>query len=314
MREKLYPEVRALLEALDAQGAPALETLPLEQARSGAAEALKSLGGEREEVARTEDLEIPGPEGPIPIRIFTPAAPVPAPALVYFHGGGWVLCNLDTHDTLCRAIARRAGAVVVAVDYRLAPEHRFPAAVVDSDAATRWVAANAERLGIDRRRIAVGGDSAGGNLATVIARRFRDNGGPVLALQVLVYPVTNLAAFDTPSYSEFAEGCFMTRTQMEWFRDCYLAKPEDGQDPDASPLLTADLRGLPPALVITGECDVLRDEGEAYARRLAEAGIAVTCTRYAGMIHPFVSLPGAFRQGQSAIGQVAAAVRDAGAA
>ena len=312
MRERLYPEVRALLEALEAQGGPALESLPPAEARIAAAELLKAYAGEREEVARTEDIKIPGPEGPIAIRIYTPAGHAPVPGLVYFHGGGWVVCDLDTHDIVCRMIARRAGSVVVAVDYRLAPEHRFPAALVDCYAATRWVAANAERLRIDPRRIAVGGDSAGGNLSAVISRKCRDDAGPVLALQVLVYPVTNLASFDTPSYQEFAEGYFMTRTEMEWFRDCYLSKAEDGQNFDASPLLAPDLRGLPPALVITGECDTLRDEGEAYAKRLAEAGVAVTCTRYSGMIHPFFSLPGVLSQSRSAIAQVAAAVRGIG--
>jgi acetyl esterase len=216
---------------------------------------------------------------------------------------------LDTHDATCRALARRAGAVVVAVDYRLAPEHRFPAAVVDCCAATQWVAANAERLDIDPRRIAVGGDSAGGNLAAVISLKFRDEGGPALALQVMVYPVTNLASFDTPSYQEFAEGYYLTRAEMEWFRGHYLESAGDGFNAEASPLLAPDLRGLPPALVITAECDTLRDEGEAYARRLAEAGVEVTCTRYAGMIHPFFSLPGAISGGRRAIEQFAAAVR-----
>ena len=311
-REKLYPEVRALLEGLEAQEAPALESLPAAEARIAAAESLKPFEGERDAVARTEDTQVPGPEGAIAVRVYTPAGPAPFPGLVYFHGGGWVLCDLETHDAVCRAIARQAGAVVVAVDYRLAPEHRFPAAVVDCYTATRWVAANAEHLGIDPQRIVVGGDSAGGNLAAVVSRKCRDEAGPALALQVLVYPVTNLASFETPSYQEFADGYFLTRAEMEWFRDCYLARPEDGDNPDASPLLAQDLRGLPPALVITGECDVLRDEGERYARRLADAGVAVTATRYAGMIHPFFSLPGVLSQGRSAIAQVAAAVRNAG--
>jgi acetyl esterase len=308
-REKLYPEVRALLEHLEAQGGPALESLSPAEARREAVESLKPWQGEREEVAHTEDLQIAGPEGSIPIRVYTPGERGPLPCLVYFHGGGWVLCDLETHDTTCRALARKAGAVVVAVDYRLAPEHRFPAAVVDCCAATRWVAANAERLGVDPRRIAVGGDSAGGNLATVISLKFRDDDGPALALQVLVYPVTNLASFDTPSYQEFAEGYYLTRAEMEWFRGHYLGSPEDGLNPDASPLLATDLRGLPPALVITAECDTLRDEGEAYARRLAEVGVEVTCTRYAGMIHPFFSLPGAISGGRRAVEQFAAAVR-----
>jgi acetyl esterase len=198
--------------------------------------------------------------------------------------------------------------MVVAVDYRLAPEHKFPAAVEDSYAATLWVAANAGGLGIDPRRIAVGGDSAGGNLAAVVSLKCRDEGGPALALQVLVYPVTNLASFDTGSYQAFAEGYNLTRAEMEWFRASYLSRPEDGKHPHASPLLAANLDGLPPALVITAECDPLRDEGEAYARRLEQAGVPVTRTRYPGMIHPFFSMPGALSQARKAIQQVAAAI------
>ena len=313
-RIKLYPEVRALLEAGEAEGAPAIETLSPAEARRAAADALKAVAGRCEEIGRVEDLKLPYPERPIPIRIYTPAADGPFPCLVYFHGGGWVVCDLDTHDSVCRAIARRAGAVVVAVDYRLSPEYRFPAAVEDCYAATRWVAANAPRLALDPRRIAVGGDSAGGNLSTVMCLKSRDEGGPALALQVLVYPVTDLASFDTASYSEFAEGYNLTRAEMEWFRGHYLARIEDAQSPYASPLLAPDLRGLPPALVITGECDPLRDEGEAYARRLAEAGVEVTCARYGGMIHPFFSLGGVLSQGRRAIEQVAAAVRECGGA
>jgi acetyl esterase len=231
--------------------------------------------------------------------------------MVYFHGGGWVVCDLDTHDVVCTAIARRAGAVVVAVDYRLAPEHKFPAAVIDCYAATIWVAANAERLGIDSKRISVGGDSAGGTLGTVVSLKSRDENGPAIALQVMVYPVTDLSSFATPSYDEFAEGYQLTKAEMEWFRGHYLSSMEDVRDPYASPLLATDLGGLPPALVITAECDPLRDEGEAYAKRLEEAGVPVTCTRYAGMIHPFFSLSGVIPQAFDAIQQVADAVRTA---
>jgi acetyl esterase len=308
VRDKLYPEVRALLEAGEAEGGAAMETLSPAEARQSAIDALKATGGQPEEIGGVEDTAIPRPAHPIPIRIYTPVGTGPFPGLVYFHGGGWVVCDLDTHDVVCRAIARRAGAVVVAVDYRLSPEHKFPAAVEDCYAATQWVAANAARLGVDPRRIAVGGDSAGGNLATVMCLKSRDEAGPHIAFQVLVYPVTNLASFDTPSYTEFAEGYYLTRAEMEWFRGHYLARIEDAQSPHASPLLAPDLRGLPPALVITGECDTLRDEGEAYARRLAEAGVEVTCTRYAGMIHPFFSLGGSLSQGRHAVEQVAAAV------
>lgn len=309
IRKELYPEVRALLEENEAQGGPPIETLSPGEARQSAAEAIKTTGGQPEEVGRVEDLRIPHAARPIPVRIYTPAGDGPFPCLVYFHGGGWVVCDLDTHDVVCRAIARRAGAVVVAVDYPLSPEYKFPAAVEACYAATCWVAANAARLGADPRRIAVGGDSAGGNLSTVMCLKSRDEGGPRLALQVLVYPVTNLASFGTPSYEEFAEGYYLSRAEMEWFRDHYLARPEDAESPYASPLLAPDLRGLPPAVVITAECDTLRDEGEAYAKRMADAGVAVTCTRYAGMIHPFFSLGGVLSQGGRAIEQVAAAVR-----
>ena len=308
LSDKLDRSVRRFLETIQAQGGPALETLPPAEARRLAAEGLTPYEGEREQVALVEDLRIPGPLGDIPIRIYTPQSPAPRPAMVYMHGGGWVVCDLDTHDVVCRAIARRSGGVVVAVDYRLAPEHKFPAAVIDSYAALQWVSDNAARLGVDPARISAGGDSAGGNLGAVLSLKSRDEHGPRIALQVLVYPVTDLSSFDTPSYHEFADGYHLTKTEMEWYRDHYLARPEDGRNPLASPLLARDLSGLPPALVITAECDPLRDEGEAYAKRLQEAGVPVTCTRYAGMIHPFFSLPGVIPQALEAIDQVAAAV------
>jgi len=305
---KLDPNVRLLLEAIAAQGDPPLETLPPDEARRLAAEGLDPVRGTAEPVRSVENLRIPGPAGEIPIRVYTPDTSAPRPAMVYFHGGGWVVCDLDTHDVICRAIAHRAGAVIVSVDYRLAPEHKFPAAVLDCYAATVWVAANADRLGVDPKRIAVGGDSAGGNLGVVVSQKSRDENGPAIALQVMVYPVTDLSSFATPSYQEFAEGYQLTRAEMEWFRDHYLRSIEDARHPHASPLLATDLRGLPPALVITAECDPLRDEGEAYANRLRDAGVPVSCTRYAGMIHPFFSLSGAIPQALDAIQQVADAV------
>lgn len=305
---KLDPAVRQLLEAAEAEGNPPLESFSPEEARKLAIESLKTAGGTPEPVRSIENLRIPGPDCEIPIRIYTPDAPAPRPALVYFHGGGWVVCDLDTHDVVCTAIAHRAGAVVIAVDYRLAPEHKFPAAVTDSYAATAWVASNAKRLGIDPKRISVGGDSAGGNLAAVVSLKSRDQDGPAIELQVMVYPVTDLSSFATPSYQEFGENHYLTKSEMEWFRDHYLRSMEDARDPHASPLLVLDLSGLPPALIITAECDPLRDEGEAYAKRLANDGVAVTYTCYPGMIHPFFSLSGAIPQAFDAIQQVANAV------
>ena len=312
LSEKLDPNVRSFLQMLEAQGGPPLESLPPAEVRQMIREMTTQLGGTPEPVQSIENLRIPGPNGEIPIRIYTPATAAPRPALVFYHGGGWVISDLDSYESQCCAIARRAGAVVVSVDYRLAPEHKFPAAVTDSYAATVWVAANAQRLGIDPYRISVGGDSAGGNLAAVVSLKSRDENGPAIALQIMVYPVTNLSSFDTGSYQEFAEGYQLSRSLMAWFRDLYLSSAEDRVNPHASPLLARDLSGLPPALVLTAECDPLRDEGEAYAQRLEDAGVPVILTRYAGMIHPFFSLPAVIPQAFDAIQQVADAVERAG--
>ncbi len=307
--DKLHPEARRLLDAMDAQGVPPVESMPIEAARQMAREATKQICPEPIPLARVEDLTIPGPGGRIPIRIYAAEQGGSRPCLVYLHGGGYVLCDLETHDPVCRALAQLSGAIVVSVDYRLAPEHKFPAALEDCHAATLWVCANTAGLGVDPRRIAVGGDSAGANMATVIAIRCRDAGGPPLALQLLVYPPTNLGSFDTPSHQEFAEGHYLTRAAMDYFLGLYFARPEDAQTPDASPALVQDLRGLPPALVLTAECDPLCDEGEAYAARLQQAGVAVTRSRYAGMFHPFFSMP-ILSETHRAYQQVAAALRN----
>jgi acetyl esterase len=303
--ERLHPEARALLEMMDAQGAPPLDTQDPVEARNARLEPMKLLGGQPDEIGRVENLFAPGPTGDIPLRLYANDHGGLRPALVFFHGGGFVFGNLDTHDAVCRALAKESGAVVVAVDYRLAPEHKFPAAVDDSYAATVWIAANAERLGIDAQRIAVGGDSAGGNLATVVAMRCRDAGGPTLAAQVLLYPVTDVSTFDTGSHRELGEGYFLTRASMEWFTGHYLASTDHKRHPEASPLLAPNLSGLPPALVITAEFDPLRDEGEAYAKRLQQAGVPVTVTRYPGMIHGFVSMRGVLSGGRQAIREAA---------
>ncbi len=306
-RPKVDPEIRAILDMMDAQGGPPLESMSIADAR-GMSQGMRALGGEPEPLAAVEDLKVPG-NTPLAVRVYTPEGAGPFPGVVYFHGGGYVIGDLDSHDLICRAISRRARAVVVAVDYRRAPEDKFPAAFDDCLSATEWVAANANRLKIDAHRIAVAGDSAGGTLATGVASSCRDRGGPALALQVLVYPVANMRDMDTASHKEFAEDHFLTSSAMTWFRDEYITRPEDAADPRISPIFAADLRGLPPALVITAECDPLRDEGEAYAKRLSDAGVPVTQTRYAGMIHPFFSMIGVSAKAREALDQVAGAIK-----
>ena len=310
--EKLDRNVRTLLEGIAALGLPPLESLPLDEERQRVSENRAELTGAMEPLASVENLRIPGPAGEIPVRVYRPEGGGNGAGVVYFHGGGWVVCDLNTHDVPCSAIAHRSGAVVVAVDYRLAPEHKFPAAVIDSYAALLWAAENGKRLGINQDQLCVCGDSAGGNLATVVAIKSREENGPRIALQALVYPVTDLSSVDTGSYLEFAEDHYLTKSLMEWFRDLYLGHPEDSRNPDASPLLARDLRGLPRALVITAECDPLRDEGEAYAKRLRDAGVEVKLTRYTGMIHPFFSLAGVLPQAAEAYQEIADAIRSAG--
>jgi len=305
----LDPKAREFLDQLEAAGGPPLTDLPVATARL-AIDALFASQGEVEPVARVENRRIPGPGGEIPIRVYTPEGKAPFPVLVFIHGGGWVLCSLDSHDPPCRALANAVPCVVVSVDYRLAPEHKFPAAAEDAYAAARWVADHAAELGGDPGRIAVGGDSAGGNLAAVVALLARERGGPRLAHQLLVYPATD-AGLDSPSLFENGEGYFLTRDMMVWFWNHYLRSRADVYDPHASPLRARDLRGLPPALVITAEYDPLRDEGEAYAARLREAGVAVHTARYPGMIHGFFGMLAVFPQARTAIRAAASALRAA---
>ena len=242
-----------------------------------------------EEVGGVEDRTIPGPGSDIPVRVFRPreAPDGPLPGVVYFHGGGWVVGDLDSHDGAGRRIANAIGAVVVSIDYRLAPEHKFPAAVDDAYAATAWAAEHASDLGIDTARLAVAGDSAGGNLAAAVALMARDQGGPALAFQLLVYPVidSTATANDHPSKTENATGFFLHTSQMNWYRAQYLPDGHDGNDPYLSPHVAESLAGLPPACVVTMEMDPLRDEGEMYARLLVDAGVPVVLHRADGLFH-----------------------------
>jgi acetyl esterase len=261
-------------------------------------------------VDRVEDRVIHGPSGPIPVRVYRPDGRAPKPAIVYYHGGGWVIGSLETHDDGCRALANAVDAVVISVDYGLAPEHRFPEPVDDAVTALGWVHEHADDLGVDPARIAVAGDSAGGNLAAVVAQIARDSGGPPLRFQLLVYPVTDYE-FDSPSMNDNAEGYFLTRDAMRWFYSHYLNDPAESDDPRVSPLRASDLSGLPPAFVITAEFDPLRDQGIAYAAAMRDAGTVVEARSYPGMFHGFMSMVAFIDAGKVAFDDAVAALRTA---
>ena len=309
-KKQLDPQAEALLQLMAQRNVPPFNTLTPAQARE-TMRGMVALSAGPEAVANVENLTIPGPGGQIRLRIYTPQGDAPFPILVFFHGGGWVIGDLDTHDNLCRSLANGAGCIVVSVDYRLAPEHKFPAAVEDAYAATQWVANNAHRINGNPGLIAVGGDSAGGNLAAVVAIMARDQDGPSLKYQLLMYPPTDVSSCDTGSYRDCADGYFLTKADGEWFGAQYLNCEDDRLNPLVSPLLAPNLSGLPPALVIVCEFDVLRDEGESYAKRLKKAGVSVKCTRYKGMIHGFLSMDGFLDQARSGIDEASAALREA---
>jgi acetyl esterase len=280
-------DAKAYLDRLAGLGAPPIGELTPAEARLAMEATAADLFGPTDAVGSVVDRALPGP---VRVRMYEPpASDRPLPALVYFHGGGWVIGSLDTHDGVCRALASRVPCIVISVDYRLAPEHRFPAAVDDAWTATAWVFEHAASIGGDPQRVAVGGDSAGGNLAAVVALRARDLRLP-LSLQLLVYAVTDYD-LDTASYLELADGYGLTRDAMRWFWELYLGDA-DGSHPEASPLRAAELAGVAPAHVVTVEFDPLRDEGEAYAARLAGAGVPVTSVREDGLIHGCLRMPG----------------------
>jgi acetyl esterase len=264
-----------------------------------------------EEVQRVDDRLVPSDAGDIPVRVYTPDAAVGHAhgVLVWYHGGGFVIGDLETADPTCRALANRAGCVVVSVDYRLAPEHPAPAALDDCVAALIWTVENFELLGVDASKVAVGGDSAGGNLAALVCQRVRAEFGPDIDFQLLVYPTTDLT-MSHPSIDENAEGYFLTKRSMEWFIANYLQEG-DPKDASVSPLHADDLSGMPPALVITAELDPLRDEGEAYAARLRDAGVPTEALRYEGQIHGFFGMATALDDGKDALARAGAALRAA---
>ena len=309
---ELDPQVQQVLDLLDRQRTPPTHGVSVETAREQHDELFSMV--DPEPVGDVREFTVPGPERPIPVRVYAPAdgPDEPSGVFVTFHGGGWVLGDLDTHDPFCRAVTNAAGCLVLSVDYRRAPEHPFPAAVEDCYAAVEWAATYAGDLGGDPGRVAVGGDSAGGNLAAAVTLLARDRGAPDLCHQSLVYPAVNSgvgAAFD--SYEANGEGYLLERESMEWFEERYIRNDLDARNEYAAPLLARDLSGLPPATVITAGVDPLRDEGIAYVDRLEESGVAVEHEHFPGMIHGFVSMLDVVDRSHDGVETVADGLRDA---
>ncbi|HEX3431453.1 MAG TPA: alpha/beta hydrolase [Rhizomicrobium sp.] len=307
----LDPVLKNFLAQLYAQPGPKMWEFTPAEARQAFVLMMQFVAPKNVIVDKVENLRVPGPQGEISLRSYTPAGAGAGtlPALLFFHGGGFVIGNLDTHDGLCRVLANESAARVVAVDYRLAPEYKFPAAVDDAWAALSWLAANAERLGVDQKRIAIGGDSAGAALATVSAHRAKEEGGPNLALQLLMFPPTDLAA-ETPSRRKWTEGYFLDKLTIEWFFDNYLPRNADRRDPRLSPL-RAGLRGIAPAYILTAQYDPLRDEALEYAAKLRDSGVPVTVVDYPDLVHDFIYLDAVLPQAREALSAAARAVRDA---
>jgi acetyl esterase len=309
----LDPQAKAVIELAIKAGRPPYHTLSPKEARQLFLETRPFSTPAPPAIGTVRNLAAEGPVGQIPLRLYRPAGvsdATPLPVYVYFHGGGWVIGDLESHDVLCRQLTAESGACVIAVDYRLAPEHKFPAAADDAWAATRWIVGHAAELGVDAGRLAVGGDSAGGNLAAVVALMSRDAGGPAIALQVLIYPVTDVGR-ESPSYADFADGYMLTRDSMRWFTAHYLGRKEEANDWRVSPLRAPSLAGLPPALILTAGFDPLRDEGAAYATRLREAGVTVDYVSFGGMIHGFVGMGRVLDSALRAVSLIGAALRGA---
>lgn len=308
----LDPAAKQVLEAMAASGQPTLDQLPPAESRQAFTEALKMLGGPKLD-ADVQVREWQGPEQPLPLHVYRPVGAAKAaalPTVVYLHGGGWVIGDLENYDTLCRVLCAESGCQILSFQYRLAPEDKFPAAVDDACAAPAWTVEHAQELGVDVNRLAVAGDSAGGTLAAVAALTARDAGGPKFKHQLLIFPATDMAA-ESETYRSRAEGYFLTKTMMTWFINHYLRTPEDAKDWRASPARAASLANLPPATVVVAGFDPLYAEGVAYAEALKKAGNTAEVIRYDGMIHDFILMDGAIAEGRAALKKMAGVLRKA---
>ncbi|MBK0392825.1 alpha/beta hydrolase [Ramlibacter algicola] len=307
-------QAQALLRLIQEKNIPPTHTLPHTQAREYYRARRAVTQPEPPQVGEVRELKAPGPAGDIPLRMYRPqgsAASTTVPVLVYYHGGGWVIGDLETHDTLCRQLANASGCAVVAVDYRLGPEHRFPGAVDDAMAATRWVHANAKDLGLDGTRLAVGGDSAGGNLAAVVALLARDDGGLPIRFQLLIYPATDQRHDVYPSRASNGKGYLLEKDTMDWFHDHYIPDPKQDFDWRASPMLHESHAGLPPAFVLVAGYDPLRDEGVAYADKLNAAGTRASLVSFERQIHGFITMGKVIEEANTAVRLCAAELRSA---
>ena len=305
----LDPQALALLDAVEQSGSPAFNTLSAVDARALYDKGAAAVQGSPPQPQEITTLSIPGPAGDIPTRVYKPGSDSGLPVLIYFHGGGYVIGSLESHDCVCRTLCVEANCIVVAVDYRLAPEHKYPAAIDDCWAATRWLAENAGSLGGDNDRVAVGGDSAGGNLAAVVCLKAKAAGSPRLVHQLLIYPGTDMSC-SFASHETFGQGYRLTNELIDWFYALYFEAGSDIDHWQASPLNADDLSGLPPALVLSAGFDPLQDEDKAYADKLAQAGVQVKYSHYETMLHGFIAMPGALDQAKAALSECAAELRN----
>ncbi|MFH1553135.1 MAG: alpha/beta hydrolase [Candidatus Omnitrophota bacterium] len=304
-KKKLDPQVAEFLDGFAEQLSPT--EVSLEESRKLLEEILPVLNLS---VKKVEDLKIPDPAGEIPIRVYTPSNTKDVPVIVYYHGGGWSRGSLNTAENMCAALANKTGFIVVSVDYRLAPEHPYPAGIDDSYAALKWISKNAKNFGGDNRHLAVAGDSAGGTMAAVMALRARNENGPLIGLQVLICPAINLLEMNTPSYEICAKGYMLSKEWMEHYRDIYVPDSTNWSDPYISPLFEKDLSGLPPAVILTAEFDILRDEAETYGERLKNSGVPVVVSRYPGTIHDFLLLLPRIKASEKAFDEIASVLKE----